>query len=180
MAERRAAEPPLVTGTLLVVPALVLAAGIARFDLALASGAALLAMRAFSASMSRHAPWDAWRAAIRCAIAGLGALLLAGLVLLALLLALWGWCTPGSSPTSAAVLVLGWALIAAAGERAHSAAEGAIVAVMGMLAAGVAWTGWQAPAAAVHAAVALCGLVLAARGWRLLRLASFALLQAKE
>lgn len=181
MAARPAAEPPLATGTLVLVPALVFAAGIARFDLALASGAALLAMRAFGASMSRQAPWDAWRAAIRCASAGLGALLLAVLVLLALLLALRGWWTPGTtSPTSAAVLVLGWALIAAAGGRAHAAAEWAIVAAMGVLAAGVAWTGWQAPAAALHAAVALCGLVLAARGWRLLRLASFALLQAKQ
>lgn len=181
MPVRRAAAPTLATDTLVLVPTLVLAAGIARLDLALASGAALLSMRAFSAWMNGHAPLDAWRAAIRCACAGLGCLLLAGLVLLGLALALWRWWTPATTaPTSAAVLVLGWALIVAVGERAHSAAEWATVAVMGVLAAGVAWFGWQAPPAVLHAAIALCGLALAAHGWRLLRFACFALLQAKR
>jgi hypothetical protein len=175
---RRVAEPLLAAGTLVLVPAVVLAAGIARFDLALAGGAALLAVRAFSAWMSQRAPWDAWRAAIRCAAAGSGALLLAGLLLLALALALRGLWTPGTtSATSAAVLVLGWALIAAVDRHARSVAEWSIVGVVGVLAAVVVWTGWQAPAAAQHAAVALCGLALAARGWRLLRFASFALEQ---
>lgn len=160
---------------LLVVPALLFAAGVALPDLTLLCGGALLSARAFDAWMTLRGPWDAWRAAIHCVTAGLAFLVLGGLALLAGVLV--SWWPVSSASSSAAVVVLAWALVAGIAARAVGVLERAIIAVTGTLALSLVAARWQAPPAAVQIASVCCGLVLLARGWHLLRHVCFALLQ---
>ena len=160
---------------LLLVPALLFATGVVWSDLTLLCGGALLSVRAFDAWMTWRGPWDAWRAAIRCASAGLAFLALGGLVLLAVVLL--SWRPVNSAPSSAAVVVLAWALVAGLAARSVGVLERVIIAATGALALFLAVSGWQMPPIALQTASVGGGLVLLARGWHLLRHVCSALLQ---
>jgi hypothetical protein len=81
-------------------------AGLAWRDCVLLAGAGLLAVFAFRQGMQRHAPWQGWRAALRCITAGLAMMLAAlGLVLNVVGVAA-GWWQPGGMHTDSGGLLL--------------------------------------------------------------------------
>ncbi len=160
-----------------------LVAGVARHDCALIAAAGPLALAAFYARMDADAPVDAFRAAVRCVVAGAGSLLAAVLLLAVVALAVQGLWVPAHDPYFAGVAVLvasaGALVRAMADERdaaagrwllpSAAAAGGAALALV----AAVEPTGW-ATCALPLATAALMGLA----GWRLLGEVSTGLLAA--
>ena len=87
------------------------------------------------------------------------------------------WRPPSSAPSSAAIVVLAWALVAVVAARAVGVLERAIIAVAGALTLSLAAAGWRAPPVALQIAAVCCGVTLLARGWHLLRRVCPSLLQ---
>lgn len=152
-------------------------AGLALRDCVLIAAGALVALQAFHVHMDANAPWQGWRAAVRCALAGLGGLFAAG-ALLAMVGGAWiGWWQPRSDQPLLGLLVLALAALACwtlqPDDRDPRLGAGAAIV---MLAGGVALLsaslGWP---------VALCLFALAAAvlvggiGWALLRSTAAAL-----
>ena len=83
------------------------AAGLAWRDCVLLGGAGLLAVFAFRQGMQRHAPWQGWRAALRCITVGVAMMLAALGLLLTVVGVVAGWWQPGGvHPGSAGLLLL--------------------------------------------------------------------------
>lgn len=155
---------------LVLVPAGLIAAGLLLPDLALLCGGALLSARAFDAWMTLCRPWEPWRAAVRCATAGLAFVVLGGLVLLVVAMAARGsWMPINPARFSVAAVVMAWAFVALIAAPAAGELELTIVAVIGAVALSLAAVGWQAPASAMRIAGVGSGLVLMGRGWHLMR-----------
>lgn len=87
-----------------------MAAGLAWRDCVLLAGAGLLAVFAFRQGMQRHAPWQGWRAALRCITAGVAMLLAALGLVLNVVGVVVGWWPPGGVHKDSA----GWLLLAIA------------------------------------------------------------------
>lgn len=150
-----------------------LGTGIVRNDCALIAAAGPLALAAFYLRMDAEAPVDAFRAAVRCIVAGAGSLLAALLLLVVVVLAMQGLWLPAHDPYAlgAAVLVMSVGVLVhvmadeadAAGSRCLlPLAAGAGGAALALVAA-VEPSGWATCALPIATAV-LMGLA----GWRLL------------
>lgn len=150
-----------------------LGAGIARHDCALIAATGPLALAAFYGRMDTEVPVDAFRAAVRCIMAGAGSLLAAVLLLAVVALAVRGLWLPAHDPYfgSAAVLVMSVGVLvrvmahesdAAAGRWLLPLAAAAGGAALALVAAGEP-SGWATCALPI-ATAALMGLA----GWRLL------------
>jgi len=160
-----------------------LGAGIARRDCALIAAAGPLALAAFYGRMDADAPVDAFRAAVRCIVAGAGSLFAAVLLLAAVALAVQGLWLPAHDPhfVGAAVLVASIGALVRVMADEHDAGAGgrllplAAAAGGAVLALGVAGepSGWATCALPIATAV-LMGLA----GWRLLAEVSTGLLAA--
>jgi len=152
-------------------------AGIALRDCVLIAASSLVALQAFHLHMNANAPWQGWRAALRCALAGLGGLFAAG-ALLAMVGSAWmGWWEPRADHPWLGLLVLSLAALACwalpLGDLDPRFGIGAAIA---MLAGGVAIfsasRGW--PLALCLFAFATAALV-GGIGWTLLRSTAAAL-----
>ncbi|MBX3672598.1 MAG: hypothetical protein KF776_06450 [Burkholderiales bacterium] len=160
-----------------------LGAGIARRDCALIAAAGPLALAAFYGRMDADAPVDAFRAAVRCIVAGAGSLFAAVLLLAAVALAVQGLWLPAHDPhfVGAAVLVASIGALVRVMADEHDAGSGgrllplAAAAGGAVLVLGVAGepSGWATCALPI-ATAALMGLA----GWRLLAEVSTGLLAA--
>jgi len=152
-------------------------AGVALRDCVLIAASALVALQAFHLHMDANAPWQGWRAALRCTLAGVGGLFAAGALLAMVGTAWMGWWEPRSDHPLLGLLVLALAALACwalpTGERDSRFGAGAAIA---MLAGGVALLsasrGWP---------VALClfafatAVLVGGIGWALLRSTAAAL-----
>ena len=84
----------------------VAALGLAWRDCVLTASSALLATYAFYGHMDGRAPWQGWRAALRCYAMGVGGLV-AALALLAMVVGYWlGWWQQANDQPILALLVL--------------------------------------------------------------------------
>jgi divalent metal cation (Fe/Co/Zn/Cd) transporter len=149
--------------------AAVFAIGIAWRDCVLIACATLIAFHAFHVHMDSRAPWQGWRAAVRCWLMGAGGMV-AGLALCAMVAAAWlDWWQPDNNHEVQTLLVLAaataacWvsrlagpsiglrlladvlmplAVVTAVVARANGlqAAPCVFAALTG---AGVAWAGWR-------------------------------------
>ena len=157
-----------------------LAAGLALRNCVLIAASALVALQAFRAHMDANSPWQGWRAALRCALAGLVGLFGAG-ALLAMVGGAWmGWWEPRSDQPMLGLLVL--ALAAFAGWTLHPRDEGEryrVANAFAMLAGGIALLfaslGWSA-SPCVFAFVT--AMAVGWMGWTLLRSVAGELLMA--
>ena len=160
-----------------------LGAGIARRDCALIAAAGPLALAAFYGRMDADAPVDAFRAAVRCIVAGAGSLLAAALLLAAVALAVQGLWLPAHDPyfMGAAVLVASVGGLVRVMADEHDAGAGGWLLPLAATAGGAALalvaagepSGWATCALPI-ATAALMGLA----GWRLLGEVSTGLIAA--
>lgn len=139
-------------------------------DCVLIASGLLLALNAFFARMDRDSPWDAWRAAIRCGLAGVLSIL-GGVALLAMAAAtMLGAWPPTSHSRDAALLVLAVSIALAvhAGHGLASGGRGQACAGAALVAAAVAESAVDrgVPMAQCVFAIA-AALALVWLGWRL-------------
>jgi hypothetical protein len=151
-----------------------LAAGIALRDCVIIAAAAPLALRAFYIGMDANAPMDAFRAAIRGALAGVASLVVAGVLALMTLAAIHGIWQPAHDRFFAGPLFLGASILAFA---LSTREEGAVArplppwliasaALTAGIAGSLAGRGLRWDLCALPLATAL---LMALAGWRLLR-----------
>ena len=158
-------------------------AGVAWRDCLLLAGSVVLGQRLFLGYMDRAAPWEAWRAAMRCVAAGVLAILLSCALLLLVVGAREGWWLMSREQP-----VASWAMLAVAG----AACSGLRTAVAGMLAEGAFWllvlaAAWVVTIAQSHGVPAApCVFVIAVAvqvarsGWSLARHTASGLLHAVD
>lgn len=163
-----------------------LAAGIALRDCVVMAAAGPLGLWAFYAGMDRSAPVDAFRAASRCALAGMASILAAIVLGIAVLAAVHGLWQPSHERLFAGAGVLAVSIVTLGlrfrGEdKAAPCWRQAVVAGVALAAGGavaaIAWNlEWSACALPLATAV-----LMALAGWRLLReVASELLLAGRE
>lgn len=145
------------------------AAGLAWRDCVLLAGAGLLAVLAFRQGMQRHAPWQGWRAALRCITAGLVIMLAALGLALYVVGVVAGWWLSGAHTDGAGVLLPGIASLLVLFRLEQPLGDGQwCAAVTASLAAAAAWVaadhGLPYAACAFAAGAALW---LVWEGWRL-------------
>jgi hypothetical protein len=146
--------------------------GLAWRDCLMLAAAAWLSTLVFEAQMARRMPWQAWRAGVRCASAGLLLLVLGLALVLAMVFALEGSWQPGRPhPMAMAALALAAAGVCLAQRgpvRGHPLAR---LLLASAVLAGALWLDAQGTAAVPCVTGIAVGVLVAAFGWRLLRAA---------
>jgi hypothetical protein len=151
-----------------------LGAGIARRDCALIAAAGPVALAAFYLRMDAEAPVDAFRAAIRCVLAGVSSLIAAVALLVVIALAIHGAWTPGHDHYFGGVAVLGASIGALVLTMFGDEVAGASGVQLLALAASAFGIGLAFALATDRAEWSLCALPVATAalmglaGWRLL------------
>ena len=151
-----------------------LAAGIFLRDCVVIAAAGPLALCAFYAGMDRDAPVDAFRAAMRCAVAGITSILAAVALAIAVLAAVHGiwqpshdWLFGGAGLLAVSIATFG---LRCRGEETavpsvRQGIVGCMALVVGGAVAAIAWNlEWSACALPLATA-----MLMALTGWRLLR-----------
>lgn len=157
-----------------VLPLAILAAGIAMRDCVIIAAAGPLALYAFLAGMDEEAPMDAFRAAVRSALAGVASILAAIVLAVMVLAAVHGFWRPAHEWLMADItlLTVSFATFALyARSEGHATlsfrqwmVRGAAIAA-GVAVAASAWNAdWSACAFPLATAT-----LMALAGWRLLR-----------
>jgi len=144
--------------------------GVAWRDCLMLAAAAWLATLAFEGQMARRAPWQAWRAGVRCAGAGLLMLLVGTALVVAMLLAMAGQWLPGR-PHPMVLALLALAAIGVGLAQSGRMAPQPLARLLAGAAALAAalWLDAQGTAAVPCVTGIVVGLFVTRFGWRLLR-----------
>lgn len=167
------------TGVVLVL----LAAGMAWRDCLLIAGSAVLGVRLFFIYMDSAAPWEGWRAAIRCVTAGAVVVLAAGALLLLVAGNGWGWWDMAHrGPADSLGWLAGAGIVCCSMRQTQTEALSEAAFWLLVLAAALTATAAQRHGlpAAPCALVFVVALLLARAGWRLAHDAAAGLLQASD
>jgi len=145
--------------------------GVAWRDCVLVACSAWLAVHAFYARMDADAPWDGWRAALRCWLAGVGMLLAAIMLLLMVASAQLGWWSASADVDAELTVLLLAAGIAAFGRLGRPIAP-SYAAALGLAAVAAVTALLLADEGLVFARCVFAGasaVAVASMGWRLAR-----------
>ena len=147
------------------------ATGLALRNCVLIAAGTLVALQAFHLHMDANAPWQGWRAAVRCLVAGLLALAAAGGLLAMVALAWIGWWRPETDNPLIGVAALALAaLVCSAAAPPGRGIRPSVSMPFAMLAGGTALLassrGWPVALCAYAAAAAV---VVGFIGWMLVR-----------
>ena len=161
----------------------VLVIGVIWRDCVLVGAGALMALPAFRHHMDARAPWEGWRAALRCLLMGLGSLVCAAVLVLMVAAARFSWVEPAQDRPVATLLVVlvAVALCAAALRGVPSDARELVLlwaipvgVGIAILTNGLGWT--QAP----YAFALVASAIMATTGWSLARHTARELLVAQR